>query len=613
MQENVTHFGKVSGKHFIRLFLILLMMAGAGLDGIVYSKDYRGAELRTKQTFTYGRFVVRMKSVQLSGMLSSFFTYHEISTINDWNEIDIETLGRYSDRIQFNTITPGQQNHVMDHLVKFNPHKAFHVLAIEWTPDYVAWWVDSTEIYRQTDSHIQTLQYAQKLMVNIWPPAYVDWVGVFDPSKLPVYAYYDWVEYYSYTPGVNDNFTLKWRDDFDFWNSARWEKGTHTWDGNNCDFIADNAVFKDGYFILCLTMPTATGYNNAPIEDTDVDAPYMRWARRYDNEIFIYFSENLDAASVSTKSNYTIAGTSVQSAELLADQRTVKLVIDTYNPTSSYNVFVSNIKDKADPAHVMTLQQIVAKVPLTESFTIDVAGSASGTYLGDQIWDTSREYGRMGGTVQQHSASLEIADTDEDVLYRSELRGLNFYDLRLADGRYDITLMMAETEYNAAAQRVFDVIVGGQVVIDDLDIYNETGMNRACVKTLHDVEVKDHHLQLYFNATKGKTVLSALKVQRLASAIEHGGIVPVNPGIRIYPNPFNPTANIRYQLNDSAVVQLDIYDMLGAKVRTLFSGRQVAGQHQVRLSGTELSAGVYFCSLVADGRVVDVQKAVYIK
>jgi hypothetical protein len=596
-----------------RCSALIFLLFMAVLLGTASGKDYRGAELRTKQAFTYGRFVVRMKSAQLSGMLSSFFTYHEIISLNDWNEIDIETMGRYSDRIQFNTITPVQQNHVMEQLVKFNPRKAFHVLAIEWTPDYVAWWVDSAEVYRQTDSHILTLQYAQKLMMNIWPPASVDWAGVFDPSKLPVYAYYDWVEYYSYTPGVGDNFTLQWRDDFTALNSVRWEKGTHTWDGNNCNFIADNAVFKDGYFILCLTMPSPTGYNNAPIEDADADAPYMQWARRFDDEIFIYFSENLDASSAAAKSNYILSGVTILSAELLSNLRTVKLVIDNYNPLTAYNLFVSNIKDTAVPAHTMTLTQTVVKVPLAKSFTIDAGATASGSYLGDQIWDYSLEYGRSGGTVTQHSGSLDFADTDEDALYRTELRGINFYDLRLADGFYDVTLMMAETEFSAAGQRVFDVISSGQTVIDDLDIFGEAGANRACVKVIKNVEVSNRRLQLYFKASKGQPTLSAIKVKRLASGFDHGAITPQQPGIKIFPNPFNPVTNVSYQLQDSAEIQLDLFDMLGARVKTVSAGRQIAGSHLLRLDGTGLSAGVYFCRLMTAGRILDVQKAIYIK
>src|SRR4030042_5384292 len=119
-----------------------------------------------------------MKSAAGSGLLSSFFTYYDPTVFPaPWNEIDIEILGRYANRIQYNIITTGQINHVIDTTLAYIPHTAFHVYAIEWTPDYVAWLVDGFEKYRETGSHVQDLIYAQKNMMNIWPADYVSWVG----------------------------------------------------------------------------------------------------------------------------------------------------------------------------------------------------------------------------------------------------------------------------------------------------------------------------------------------------------------------------------------------------------------------------------------------------
>ena len=69
-------------------------------------------------------------------------------------------------------------------------------------PDYVAWFINGEEVYRQTDEHIADLTHPSKLMMNIWNPVYDDWVGVWDDRVLPRFAYYDWVRYSSYTPGV---------------------------------------------------------------------------------------------------------------------------------------------------------------------------------------------------------------------------------------------------------------------------------------------------------------------------------------------------------------------------------------------------------------------------
>ncbi|NUO83898.1 family 16 glycosylhydrolase, partial [candidate division KSB1 bacterium] len=133
-----------------------LLAALLFFPALVIAKDFKGAELRTKASYTYGRFEVRLKSTAREGVLASFFTYHDGDVAANWNELDIEILGRYDREVQFNAITPGQTHHVRHHPVAFNPHLDFHVYAIEWTPSYVAWFIDEVEVYRQTDAHVAT-------------------------------------------------------------------------------------------------------------------------------------------------------------------------------------------------------------------------------------------------------------------------------------------------------------------------------------------------------------------------------------------------------------------------------------------------------------------------
>jgi hypothetical protein len=69
-----------------------------------------------------------------------------------------------------------------------------------------------------------------------------------------------------------------------------------------------------------------------------------------------------------------------------------------------------------------------------------------------------------------------------------------------------------------------------------------------------------------------------------------------------FPNPFNPSTTIRYNLPRPTYVELKIYDVRGALVRTLVAGHQGAGEKKVtwdgRLdSGTMASSGVYFYQL----------------
>jgi hypothetical protein len=72
-----------------------------------------------------------------------------------------------------------------------------------------------------------------------------------------------------------------------------------------------------------------------------------------------------------------------------------------------------------------------------------------------------------------------------------------------------------------------------------------------------------------------------------------------------FPNPFNPVTTIRFQLEESSRVRLDIFDVRGALVRTLVDGARPAGGNLVTWdgkndSGQTVSSGVYFYRLTAD-------------
>ncbi len=568
------------------------------------AKTYKGAELRTVSTYLYGKFEVRMKSAAGSGLLSSFFTYYDGTGLPaNWNEIDIEIMGRYTDQEQFNVISPGQVNHVYSHNSPFNPQQAFHVYSFEWTPDYIAWSVDGYEVYRQTGDHIAGISRAQKIMMNIWPPDNVGWAGSFNPAILPVYAYYDWIKYYSYTPGVNDNFTLQWTDDFTSWDQGRWAKATHTFDGNNCDFIPANAVFTNGYMILCLTDAVNTGYNGDPVGDEDIDPPYMAWARSYRTCVDAAFSEEIDPLSAQTLSNYTIPGAEINNVVLLTDQRRVRLQVDSLDNELSYNLIVNGIKDLAEPAHTMslTLRQITS--PPAVPLKINCGGAALSGFIADQVWDYSKEYGRVGGYTVTQQSGTQFQGTLQPEIYETELRDITFYNIRLAEGIYNITLLLAETEYSAANQRVFDVYCEGQLYFNNLDIYNEAGSFTALEKVIENLTVSDGLLELYLDTSQGETVLSGIKIDLIATGIQSPAAASESFKWKIYPNPFNAAVTVEYQLPGSSTVQLKVYNMLGQLVLSLDQGYQSSGNHSIRIDGSSLSSGIYFIEVLVDREI----------
>lgn len=68
-----------------------------------------------------------------------------------------------------------------------------------------------------------------------------------------------------------------------------------------------------------------------------------------------------------------------------------------------------------------------------------------------------------------------------------------------------------------------------------------------------------------------------------------------------YPNPFNPETTIPFALPVRSNVKLSVYDLLGREVATLAEGSFEAGTHTVSWDASNLSSGVYFYRLDAQG------------
>ncbi len=66
-----------------------------------------------------------------------------------------------------------------------------------------------------------------------------------------------------------------------------------------------------------------------------------------------------------------------------------------------------------------------------------------------------------------------------------------------------------------------------------------------------------------------------------------------------FPNPFNPTTVVRYQVPVASQVRLVVYDVLGREVRALVDERRAAGYHAVVFDALGLASGTYICRMTA--------------
>ena len=161
-------------KQFIKIIIILMGIS------MLTAKPYRGGELRTINTYRYGRYEVRMKSALGSGVVSSFFTYRDfwsegLTGSQHWNEIDLEWLGNHDDKVQTNLII--QNGWDLPELINLdiNPHEDFHTYAFEWTPSYIAFFVD--EQIKILDNYLKKFAKKNKIKNTNYSENFIKYIN----------------------------------------------------------------------------------------------------------------------------------------------------------------------------------------------------------------------------------------------------------------------------------------------------------------------------------------------------------------------------------------------------------------------------------------------------
>jgi hypothetical protein len=90
------------------------------------------------------------------------------------------------------------------------------------------------------------------------------------------------------------------------------------------------------------------------------------------------------------------------------------------------------------------------------------------------------------------------------------------------------------------------------------------------------------------------------------SSIHQNTIIPKELALHAnYPNPFNPSTTLSFDLPRSTSVTLEVYNLLGQRVKTIVNGYLTAGSYRFLWDGTadtghSISAGIYFYQLKTD-------------
>ncbi|PJB01547.1 MAG: hypothetical protein CO127_03195 [Ignavibacteria bacterium CG_4_9_14_3_um_filter_36_18] len=72
-----------------------------------------------------------------------------------------------------------------------------------------------------------------------------------------------------------------------------------------------------------------------------------------------------------------------------------------------------------------------------------------------------------------------------------------------------------------------------------------------------------------------------------------------NYEIGAYPNPFNPSTTIRYQIPEDGMVTLMVYDILGREVKTLVNNFKTKGRYEVTFDASNFASGLYIYEITS--------------
>ncbi len=170
--------------------------------------------------------------------------------------------------------------------------------------------------------------------------------------------------------------------------------------------------------------------------------------------------------------------------------------------------------------------------------------------------------------------------------------------------------------------------ISGSTHVDPIDVANGCaeamqGMNQRTYNYLHSFLSDDPgHCGVILMDYPGPGLIEAVINQNdmeLTSVDDdRDGALPLSFAIKQnYPNPFNPATRIEYSLPHRSQVTIEVFNLLGQKVRSLVESEQPAGLHTLRWDGTDdggqvVSTGVYLYRFRA-GDYVETRKMLLLK
>ena len=172
-------------------------------------------------------------------------------------------------------------------------------------------------------------------------------------------------------------------------------------------------------------------------------------------------------------------------------------------------------------------------------------------------------------------------------------------------------------ELSFYTDRLLDVIISSER--SDIQVHSNVynGIQKVLIFSIENIPFSSNDLKL---SIEDGFMLSPNDMDIVVASSKGESLPVVHTAVEvksfnvnnIYPNPFNPTTQLKYDVDKAGSLQISVYNILGQEVATLYDDHQVYGSHSITWDASNMSSGVYYILMSLNGQVEN-NKVILIK